>query len=431
MIKASEFAPPLSVVREAVSPTPAGLNDEASSDAVLGALLAAARKHLGLEAAFISEFTGGQRIIRYIKAGSDIPMDAGYSDPLENTFCQRVVDGRLPELIRDAQDNPAALELEVTTALPVGAHLSTPVRLSDGSIYGTFCCFSRHGDPTLNERDLAVLHLFADVASHHLSRERARRHQRASVEQRVEDALTPGGMEMVYQPIVDCRDGLVIGVEALARFPSTPYRTPDVWFADANSVGRGEELEIHAVRLALASLPKLPAHMFLSVNVSPEVVVTSQRLRQLMATVDASRLVLEMTEHASIADYDDLLRVLLPWRQRGLSIAVDDAGAGYSSLRHILWLKPEWIKLDISITRNIDTDQPRAALGTALIDFASKVGSAIIAEGVETEAELGALQRLGVTAAQGYYLGRPADLDEGSRAIRAYPETRMSLERVS
>jgi EAL domain-containing protein (putative c-di-GMP-specific phosphodiesterase class I) len=148
------------------------------------------------------------------------------------------------------------------------------------------------------------------------------------------------------------------------------------------------------------------------------VVVNSEALRQLMAATDLERVVLEMTEHAPIADYDELRRSLQLWRERGLRIAVDDAGAGYSSLRHILWLTPEWIKLDVSITRNIDSDMPRSALAAALIDFASRVGSSIVAEGVESTTELSALRELGATAAQGYHLGRPTSFTRALTTAR-------------
>jgi EAL domain-containing protein (putative c-di-GMP-specific phosphodiesterase class I) len=140
--------------------------------------------------------------------------------------------------------------------------------------------------------------------------------------------------------------------------------------------------------------------------------VVSGRLHEALDGVDIGRIVLEMTEHAAVTDYGELTAALRLLRQRGLRVAVDDAGAGYASFRHILRLNPEWIKLDMSITHGVNVDAARAGLAGALVGFAAKTGSRIIAEGVENEDELHTLRNLGVTAAQGYYLGRPTRLGE-------------------
>jgi EAL domain-containing protein (putative c-di-GMP-specific phosphodiesterase class I) len=132
--------------------------------------------------------------------------------------------------------------------------------------------------------------------------------------------------------------------------------------------------------------------------------------------------VLEITEHASVADYSRILEVLAPLRALGLRVAVDDTGAGYSTLRHILSIEPNLLKLDMSLTRNIDQDQKRRALASALIAFARETRIAVIAEGVETAAELHTLRALGVSTAQGYHLARPmamADLEK-ARVMRAH-----------
>ncbi|KIZ33739.1 GAF domain-containing protein, partial [Stutzerimonas stutzeri] len=133
--------------------------------------LHAVRTHLGMDVAFISEFRGGSRIFRYLD-GNFVPLqlEVGACDPLDDSYCQRVLDGRLPELIQDAATLPEALAMPVTKALPVGAHLSVPLRFSDGRLYGTFCCFSTTPDNSLNERDLNTLRLFADFAGRLLER---------------------------------------------------------------------------------------------------------------------------------------------------------------------------------------------------------------------------------------------------------------------
>ena len=374
--------------------------------------LRAIRAHLGMDVAFISEFTGGERVFRHVDtAVPDCPVIVGGADPLEESYCQRVVDGRLPEVIPDASAEPAAAELPVTAALPVGAHLSVPINLSDGRVYGTLCCFSAAPDHSLNERDVAMMRVFADLVAAQIDHDLAevRVHERTAA--RLEAAIAGDGLSMVFQPIVDISTRRPVGFEALARFDGAPRRGPDVWFAEAASAGLGVELELAAVRLALEALAELPAHLYVAVNVSASTVI-SGRLDAVLARAPSNRVVLEITEHDSIDTYDDLQSSLRGLRRRGVRIAVDDAGAGYASFRHILRLRPDLIKLDMSLTRDIDADRARQALASALMAFARDTGSAIVAEGVETATELDTLRVLGAAAAQGYHLGRPQALSD-------------------
>ncbi|MDP8970153.1 MAG: EAL domain-containing protein [Actinomycetota bacterium] len=372
--------------------------------------LRAIRIHLGMDVAFISEFTGGERVFRYVDAASEqCPVRVGDADPLEQSYCQRVVDGRLPELIRDAGALPAAAELPVTAELPVGAHLSIPIRLADGRVYGTLCCFSATADDSLNDRDLAMMRVFADLTAAQLDRDLERERREVETVTRLQAAIAGEGVRMVFQPIIDIDSRGPIGFEALARFGSAPSRGPDVWFTEAAALGLAVDLELTAVGLALRDLPRLPAHAYLAVNVSPATAV-SGRLDAMLSDVAVHRVVLEITEHHIIDRYDQLEAALAGLRRRGLRIAVDDAGAGYASFRHILRLRPDLIKLDMTLTRDIDRDRPRRALASALISFARDTGSAIVAEGVETAEELRTVRLLGVTAAQGYHVGRPTEL---------------------
>jgi EAL domain-containing protein (putative c-di-GMP-specific phosphodiesterase class I) len=130
-----------------------------------------------------------------------------------------------------------------------------------------------------------------------------------------------------------------------------------------------------------------------------------------LLAVNAERLVVEITEHEPVEDYDALARSLQPLRDLGVRIAIDDAGAGYASLRHTLALAPDMVKVDISLTRSIDIDRGRRAIASALISFADEMDMTIIAEGIETEAELATLLDLGVRYGQGYHLAEPAALE--------------------
>ena len=383
--------------------------------------LRAIRTHLGMDVAFMSEFVGDERVFRVVDAELPAcPVQVGDSGPLEESYCQRVVDGRLPELIHDAGALPAACELAVTSTLPVGAHLSVPIRLSDGRVYGTLCCFSASADYSLNDRDLAMMRVFADLAAAQIDHEAAHERRAATISNQVQAAIRADGLSMVFQPIVATGAERPVGFEALARFDKPPHRGPDVWFADAATVGLGPDLELAAVGLALRSLSDLPPDAYLALNVSPASVL-SGRLDDAFRSVPANRIVLEITEHQMVETYDGIEAALRTLRRRGVRIAVDDAGAGYASFRHILRLRPDVIKLDMTLTRDVDTDPSRRALASALIGFARETASAIVAEGVETAGELATLRRLGVRAAQGYHLGRPAplsDLAEGGALSR-------------
>lgn len=226
---------------------------------------------------------------------------------------------------------------------------------------------------------------------------------------RIDQALGPGAMEMVYQPVVDLGRRHRCGIEALARFRLEPARTPDVWFAEAWEVGLGVELELAAVAAALPVLDQLPTQEFLAVNLSPQTVV-SPGFERALGRAPRHRLVLELTEHARVGDYDALRAALHEPRRAGLRVASDDTGAGYASLQHILRLAPEIIKLDISLTRGVDSDRRRRALVAALVAFANEVGATTIAEGIETETELATLRAFGAMWGQGYLLHRPVPL---------------------
>lgn len=145
------------------SPSPSSMSSWTVPDLLIK-VLGRIRVELGMELAFIAEFTGGRRVFRYVDSGtSELEILAGDSDPLDDSFCLRVADGRLPELMTDATHNAEALTMAVTLAMPVGAHLSVPIRLTDGRIFGTICCFSRRPDETLQDHDLATMRVMADV----------------------------------------------------------------------------------------------------------------------------------------------------------------------------------------------------------------------------------------------------------------------------
>lgn len=222
----------------------------------------------------------------------------------------------------------------------------------------------------------------------------------------IEQAISEAALDIVLQPIVDLASSTLIGVEALSRFCGPPHQSPDRWFADAERVGLGPELELCAMAKALALLEIVPEPLLLSVNVGP-VTLTDPRFAALVATSDMRRIVVELTEHVAVENYQSLTAVAARLREQGIRLAVDDAGAGYASFAHIVNLAPEFIKLDRVLIADIDTDPLRHALAGALVGFAHQSGALVVAEGIETAGELDELRRLGVDCGQGFHLARP------------------------
>ncbi len=174
-------------------------NTEAPAPSV-SRILSAIRKHLDMDVAFVSRFNNGERVFRNVDAKSEPPIRVGDSDPLEKSYCQRVVDGRLPELIHDATQLPAARALPVTTALPVGAHMSVPIKLKDGSVYGTFCCFSYTPDATLTERDLGIMRVFAEFTAEQIETELQEERATTAIRTRIESVLSDSSLKPSHLP---------------------------------------------------------------------------------------------------------------------------------------------------------------------------------------------------------------------------------------
>jgi EAL domain-containing protein (putative c-di-GMP-specific phosphodiesterase class I) len=242
-----------------------------------------------------------------------------------------------------------------------------------------------------------------------------------SIRAPIDAVMANGSVQIVYQPIWKLGEARPIGFEALARFPSPsptqPSRSPDQWFNDAAIVGLGEALEVLAVEKALVALLLLPEDIYITVNVSP-LTAHGAALHQVLRRHDLKRIVLEITEHEGVEDVLALRDALAGLRAQGMRLAVDDAGAGYSGLQQILQLRPDVIKLDRFFVSGIDSDPSRRALAAALAEFSNQVGSTIIAEGVEVEAELETLRTLGFRLIQGYLLGKPQPLADALALVR-------------
>lgn len=233
------------------------------------------------------------------------------------------------------------------------------------------------------------------------------RHRREQERALVAGILETESLLTMFQPIVGLRAHRRCGVEALTRFP-TGTGTPEAVFQSAHAVGLGTALEALAVHRAISFLPLIPDGQYLAVNLSPAAAFDlSDRIRD-AAEVDLTRLVLELTEETAVDYYPALRTRLAPLRERGLRLAIDDAGAGYSSLLHIVELQPDIIKVDKSLVGGIAADHSRRSAIRAFVSLAQNLDAATVAEGIETVADLNTARDLGITCGQGYLLGRPS-----------------------
>lgn len=241
-------------------------------------------------------------------------------------------------------------------------------------------------------------------------------HARTRAHALLDRALAPGAIRAVFQPIVRLRGGDTIGYEALSRFEVEPLAPgdggepepdldPQGWFDLASELGRRVELEVASWQ-AISRAGAPPDGGLLFVNTSPAA-LAEPSVREARDQLPP-RVVLELSEHDAVGDYEALRSILAEWTVRGDRLAIDDAGAGYASLRHVLQLAPDYVKLDRSLISGIDHDPNRRALAAALVAYGRDVGTSIIAEGVERGEEMLVLRSAGVGFAQGYLLARPA-----------------------
>lgn len=225
---------------------------------------------------------------------------------------------------------------------------------------------------------------------------------------RLEVLIASGGIRPVFQPIIELASGKVVGFEGLSRFDAPVSLSVDEWFEMANRAGMCLELEVACVSAIVGALARAPAFDgYISLNVSPKTLMEYD-FEQLPDRSERGGWVLEITEHSEVTDYPVLARRVRALQARGFRIAIDDAGAGYSSLRHVLRLAPDIVKLDVSISRDIDKILRNQQLSSAIISFSRETGIVLVAEGVETVDERDTLLRLGVPYGQGYLFGRPS-----------------------
>ena len=346
----------------------------------------------------------------------DIVIPIGrYGDPLFGEAVNEPLDAATSRYLLDkAERGPwtdrseSLLDVAGETRGIPGSTLAFAPMVANTQLLGLLVLATEPSDPknptSVVSHALSAAIDFASVASGLLApglAERGRNHARHAA---LDHVLADNAFFPVFQPIVDLSTRSVVGYETLTRFEDG--MRPDLRFIEASLLGRGIDLELATLRIALETSKQLDSDAFLSINVSPALVMENNGLPQLLRDIDRP-LVLELTEHERVDDYGALQRCL---QNLGpdVRLSVDDAGSGFSSLRHVLTLQPHFVKLDLSLVRNIHLDQARQALVAGIEYFATETNSRLIAEGIETNEEMEVLQRLDVELGQGYLLGRPA-----------------------
>jgi EAL domain-containing protein (putative c-di-GMP-specific phosphodiesterase class I) len=377
----------------------ARLSLDGSSEAI-ERILSLARAALDMDVAVVGAFDGDFVVQAVYGENEWFDLEVGSRIPVEQ--------GDLPTLVHDAVADGRIADLPITRESGIGAYVGVPIRLWDGTLYGTLCCLSRSPEPSLNVRDVRFLRVLAEIVADQVDREQLESEKRRLEWSRIRGVLDRDDIDVEFQPVFDLGDCKIVSLEALARFWTEPMRSPSVWFAEATEVGLGVELELAAIRSALQRLDDFPPGVAIALNVSPTTALDTRFCELLFEIAD--RVVIEITEHAQVDDYDALKTALAPLRERGAQLAIDDVGAGFANLRHILRLAPDLVKLDLSLTQEISRDPAREALASSLVGFAEGVGASIVAEGISSDEDLALLRALGVDYGQGFHLARPSAL---------------------
>jgi EAL domain-containing protein (putative c-di-GMP-specific phosphodiesterase class I) len=373
----------------------------------VGELLAKARASLGLSVSFLGRMDGETQTFEVVESSIPFFRD-GQSQPQKTSFCQAVLDGELPNVIPNVAKIPKAKSLPAARWPRIRSYVGVPVVLSDGSVYGTFCAVGFSADKELSNRDQALMEVLADATATIIEPGLIERQRNAEIRSRLDPLMDAGGPRVLVQPIVSLADGALIGAEALSRFPEWWAKAPDAVFAEAELVGAGTTLQLLAVRQASRHLDRVNGYV--SVNLSPHA-LEDRRSLELLAGFPTERIVLELSEHEPVDDYDAMGNALAPLRANGVRLAIDDVGAGYSSLRHIMLTRPDIIKLDRSIIDGVAADSVQQTLVHSLVEFGHASGAGVVAEGIETLDDMRCLRDLGVDAGQGWYFGRADEPD--------------------
>lgn len=377
-------------------------------------ILKSLRTEIGMDVAFIAEFHEGQRVFRYIDASeTSPPVKPGDGDPIEHTYCQRVIDGQLPDIIFDVTSLPPEEQLAVAEDYKIKSYLCVPITLGNGKTYGSLGCIGHQPNWQIGEQDILLMSAMARVYGEWFeSMEKAHEHQHAMA-QEVQAALSGDTLEVLYQPIFDITHHKAVGFEALARLRSKEGLSPLSLFKEAEELGHKVELELKAIRLGLQGLDYFRDAQFISVNASMETAI-SPDLPAALEHADMKRVVLEINDPMDLQIFSKVTKSLRALLNRGLRIALDDRALGTDGLKQLDILGPDIIKLHIRNVLQMKGDRLLKLQASPFSGFSEENACKLIVEGIETRQQLDTILEQGITHAQGYYLGAPVSLLEAA-----------------
>jgi len=270
---------------------------------------------------------------------------------------------------------------------------------------------------------------FKEMMQRFLLKSKTIRHLSRSIA--LKNIIAHEAMNTYFQPIYDVKNNTTFGFEALNRpIALKLFQTADIFYEFVGQTDKVFLFECFCRNLSLVRYHKkllnynTTKDISLFINIHPNVLLDknyhSGETRALLEKLNISpeQVVFELTERSAVGDFEEFARVLSNYRSQGYRIAVDDVGSGYNSLKTLIYLKPEFIKLDRSLIQNIDQHKAQQQLLTVILNYAIESGTKVIAEGIETKAEYEFIQSVGVHYAQGYAIGRPhEDLKEGNNPI--------------
>ncbi|MDJ0979282.1 MAG: EAL domain-containing protein [Erythrobacter sp.] len=382
---------------------------EGRADTALDAIndmLETVRAHLDMDVAFISRQIGKtHRVFTHVAAAREEPLCAGAMNENDNSLCWLVIEGRLPEKMCDTSQFEFARSLPVVEDLDIRSHFSVPMKRKNGQVHGSLCCYSHRPRHEITERDMRLLRSAAALVSDQIEGRIELEEQKKAALDEVETSIRSGALSVAHQPIVEINTARPVGYECLLRLEGNSGSSPTALFERAREAGQTFELEMHAASHALATLERAKENQFISINVSPSTIITDA-FASMIPDGFKERLVIEITENHAIRDYCAVKRAVGRIQNKA-KVAIDDVGAGFAGLRHLVELDPDIIKIDRDLIASVSTDPARRALTFALSQFALETRSTLIAEGVETQDDLAALRDQGIRFAQGFALGRP------------------------
>ena len=364
---------------------------DSGARAAASAMVDIVRRELGLEVAFVSEIEGDRRSFRALATEVELPIEVGFSEPYEGTYCQMITSGQLDEVVPDTAAEPLTQDAFHTSHLGIGAYLGVPMLRTTGELFGTLCAFSRTARPELSAAEAEVLRATGVLIMRLIEAEEQVDHRLADLDKAVDDALLDAAIDLI--PVRDVKDGTVTSHEAVVRFADgCSFRER---LREAREIGRGVELELTVLARTLAAVEGISVPL-VSVSLSADA-MKDPAFQAIIAAVPPARLMIRFDVDDVVPDYEELVGLLQPLRRLGARVAVDRVGDGAADLRHILMLSPDALRIDPAVTTGLGDDPHRRMLVESIATLAANVDASCVALGVDADADLAWMEELGVS----------------------------------